>query len=666
MRLKVLLADLAHTYSVHDRSLTVPLGIGYLKAYAQDALGDAIDISLFKHPDRFLQAVHDERPDIIGFSNYGWNENLNCAIGRHVRKIVPDALIVSGGPNIDPAADRRVSFLQKHDYVDFLIIDGGEEAFTELVQWQFAGSRDFSALPDNIVWLDHVALRQTPERPLKKIIEHLPSPYLAGYLDEFLAAGMVPLFETNRGCPFQCTFCAWGLASKDLVRRIDLDQALAEIAYVGERSAANWIICDANFGILPRDIELAKAIRAVHDARGAPKKVQSWLAKNTTERNLIIGEILGDMARPSMAVQSMDDEVLANIKRSNISIKAYAMYQQKFHRIGFRTGSDVIVPLPAETLKSHLDGLRALVALGVDEITNHNMRLLAGAETNSQETRERFQFHTQYRLIHGDAGEYKTPDGKIIRAFEYEESLRSTTTMSEADLFWLRKFHFLIDLCWNTEVYRPLLSLGHLYEIHPIDALISLVERDELTAFFENFDRESRAEWFADTGSIENYFAEPENWVRLLNQDFEKLNIKYSIVALCDDKAAFDQAMMTILSTEEKIPPDILAETAKLAFALFPTLTPESSVQPITIAENLAELNSATVNQFKLSDKRLEIKLIERDSRVNLRSVIALSHGSTLSKILNTQNMNLRDLRLSTSDNFRFDGTHHREAVSLT
>jgi len=151
MRLKVLLADLAHTYSVNDRSLPVPLGIGYLKAYAQDALGDMVDISLFKHPNRFLQAVHDERPDIVGFSNYGWNENLNYAIGRHVRKIVPNALIAGGGPNIDPTDDRRVSFLRKHDYLDFLIIDGGEEPFTELVQWQFDGGRDYSAIPDNIV-----------------------------------------------------------------------------------------------------------------------------------------------------------------------------------------------------------------------------------------------------------------------------------------------------------------------------------------------------------------------------------------------------------------------------------------------------------------------------------------------------------------------------------
>ena len=666
MRLKAVLADLAHTYSVHDRSLTVPLGIGYVKAYAKHALGDAIDISLFKSPDRFLKAVHDERPDIVGFANYGWNENLNRAIGRHVRKIVPNALIVAGGPNIDPAAARRVSFLQKHEYLDFLIIDGGEEAFIELAQWQAAGGRDRSALPCNIVWLDHEGLHETPERPLKKIIEHLPSPYLAGYLDEFLAAGMVPLFETNRGCPFQCTFCAWGSASKDLVRRIDLDQSLAEIAYVGERSnASNWIVCDANFGILPRDIELAKAIRAVHDAHGTPKKCHTWLAKNVTERNLVIGGILGDMVEPVMAVQSMDDEVLANIKRDNISLETYAKYQQKFKRIGSRTYSDVIVPLPSESLKSHLAGLRTLADLGVDIIQNHNMRLLAGAETNSQVTRERFEFRTQHRLMHGDAGEYKAPDGEAIRAFEHEESLRSTATMSEADLFWLRKLHFLVDFCWNIEVYRPLLSLAHLYGTNPIDILISLVASDELTELFADFDARSRDEWFADASAIEEYFAVPENWARLLNREFEKLNIQFSIIGLLDHKAAFDRAMMRVLKSEANIPPDILAETAKLTFALFPPMDSAPSAESITIPDNLAELNSATIGRFALADTRVEIQLHERGPRINLRSAISSAHGATLSKILNTQGLSLRDLRLSVSDNFRFDGAFRREAAPV-
>ena len=75
-------------------------------------------------------------------------------------------------------------------------------------------SRDFSRLPSNVIWRTGDELHETRQCLLKKIIEYLPSPYLSGHLDEFLRAGMVPLFETNRGCPFRCTFCAWGLALK--------------------------------------------------------------------------------------------------------------------------------------------------------------------------------------------------------------------------------------------------------------------------------------------------------------------------------------------------------------------------------------------------------------------------------------------------------------------
>ena len=349
-----------------------------------------------------------------------------------------------------------------------------------MVEWHRQGGKDKGALPGNIVWRDGETIHATSERKLKKVIDNIPSPYLSGDLDEFLAAGMIPLFETNRGCPFRCTFCAWGSASKDLVRRLDVNQALAEIRYVGERSEArNWIVCDANFGILDRDIEVGKAIRKVKDQYGRPDKCHIWLAKNVTERNLAIGEIMGDMIVPVMAVQSLDNEVLKRIKRDNISIETYAEYQKKSHRIGSRTYSDMIVPLPGETLASYTTGLRSLTELRVDIILNHNMRLLAGAETNSTQTRERFKFRTRYRLIHGDAGIYRTPDGTEIRAFEYEESLRSTDSMSEDEIFYLRKLHFLVEFCWNIEVYKPLLSLGLQHNISPVDVLTKLLSEAE-------------------------------------------------------------------------------------------------------------------------------------------------------------------------------------------
>lgn len=616
---KIFLADLAHTYGVADHVLTMPLGIGYVKAYAIDALGDSVDIRLFKHPERFLAAVHDQQPHVIGFANYGWNQNLNREIGRYVRKAAPRALIVAGGPNIDPGASRRAAFMAKHDYLDFLIVDGGEEPFTDLVKWNREDQRDFGRLPSNVVWRDGDTVRATKERALKKIIEHLPSPYLGGHLDEFLDAGLIPLFETNRGCPFRCTFCAWGSASKNLVRRIDLDQAIAEVKYVGERSnARHWIICDANFGILPRDLEIAQAIRKVKDTKGRPRTCDIWLAKNVTDRCLAIGEVLGDMAVPVMAVQSLDEEVLRHIKRDNISLDTYEQYQQKFHKIGSRTYSDLIVPLPSETLDSHLGALRTLMTLGVDIIQNHNMRLLAGAETNSDETRERFQFRTKYRLIHGDAGMYRAPDGSTIRSFEHEESLRSTNTMSEAEVFWLRKLHFMVDFAWNIEVYKPMLDLGLCHGVNPVDVMLKVVHHKSLEPFFEHFDRCSSEEWYDDEAAIQGYFFRPENFQRLINREFEKLNIQFSVIALQLFKRMFDAAMSEALREFDAVPVGALADTEALCFALFPPL-----------------------------DQEPPVPFVETESRKELRSLINKAHGTTLSKILNTNGISLRDLKLT-------------------
>jgi len=655
MPTRIYLADLAHTYSVDDQSLTVPLGLGYIKAYAMAEMGDGVEIHLFKHPEKFIAALEDSpEVQIIGFANYGWNENLNRAIGSYARERLPDALIVAGGPNIDPDPIRRTNFMRRHDYLDYLIIDGGEEAFTEIVTWWRDTERETSNLPANVVWLDGNALQTTPERPLEKIISNIASPYLKGYLDEFLHTGMIPMFETNRGCPFKCTFCAWGSASKDLVRRLDLNQALAEIAYVGDRSTArNWIVCDANFGILKRDVEIARAIRRVKDSKGFPDKCHIWLAKNVTERNLEIGEILNDMSVPVMAVQSLNDDVLAAIKRDNISTDTYAEYQQKFHRMGNRTYSDLIVPLPNETLETHLNALHRLADFGVDIILSHNMRLLAGAETNSTETRQEFGFRTRYRLIHGDAGSYETPGGRDIRVFEYEESLRQTSTMSEEDLFYFRKLHFLIDVCWNIEVYKPLLKLVQAYGVSPI-TILERVLSNALTdqyaepfSFFEHFDALSQQEWFDTRDDIEAYFTIPENFTRLINQEFEKLNVMFSILLLRDAKQSFDALILEVIKDLNLISDGILTTVSELTFARFPPLSEDRTFLEVSVPINCSEFKIDNAAAFKSSAEKKTIHLSETPRRQEVRRILALSKGKTLSKVLNTQGVALRDLQFS-------------------
>ena len=43
-----------------------------------------------------------------------------------------------------------------------------------------------------------------------KDLDEIPSPYLNGMMDKFFDGKLTPFLETNRGCPFTCSFCHTG------------------------------------------------------------------------------------------------------------------------------------------------------------------------------------------------------------------------------------------------------------------------------------------------------------------------------------------------------------------------------------------------------------------------------------------------------------------------
>ena len=113
---KIYLSDFAHTFGVDTKNLLIPINIGFIKAYAVAKHGFSIDISLFKHPEKFLAGISKDSPEIFGLSNYGWNENLNLKVGQYVRKLLPDSLIMAGGPSVpDEDEKQQLVYLDRHN-----------------------------------------------------------------------------------------------------------------------------------------------------------------------------------------------------------------------------------------------------------------------------------------------------------------------------------------------------------------------------------------------------------------------------------------------------------------------------------------------------------------------------------------------------------------------
>ena len=117
----------------------------------------------------------------------------------------------------------------------------------------------------------------------------LPSPYLTGLLDPFFDGVLLPIIQTNRGCPFRCTFCDEGKPYFSRVAKNRSDKSHREIHYIAEKMAASSAqggrrldlqIADSNFAMYKEDLEICATIAEVQEKYGYPQYIGVATGKN--------------------------------------------------------------------------------------------------------------------------------------------------------------------------------------------------------------------------------------------------------------------------------------------------------------------------------------------------------------------------------------------------
>ena len=61
-----------------------------------------------------------------------------------------------------------------------------------------------------------------------------PSPYTTGEFDHWVDGKFYLPIETNRGCPYGCTFCDWGAATLAKIARLSDERVFGEVGVRGE------------------------------------------------------------------------------------------------------------------------------------------------------------------------------------------------------------------------------------------------------------------------------------------------------------------------------------------------------------------------------------------------------------------------------------------------
>jgi radical SAM superfamily enzyme YgiQ (UPF0313 family) len=520
---RVYLADLRHNYTGVLSNDCMPLGVAYMKAVLDRDLPE-VESRLFAYPDRLWEALQSDPPDVLMLSNYMWNEQLSLKFGALARRVNPDVTVVMGGPNISIEPERQIAWFERHPEIDVYALGEGDFLVRELMKiWLDAGSREaFLArdLPSS--------LRRTPDGVVRneswerhKKVEEIPSPWLTGVLDPFFDGKLAPLLETNRGCPFTCTFCVQGTRWYTKVHYFDKERVREEIRYIARRihdvcpSMGFLRVADPNYGMYERDAEISGWIGEAQAEYGWPTFIDATTGKNRPDRVIKSLEKTGGALVLYQAVQSLDERTLKNIKRSNISKEAYDQIMIHVRGRGLRSLSDLILGLPGETLASHVEGIRTLIDSGTHELHLFQAMLLKGSELEMQSSRDSARMDNRFRVLPKNFGIY---GGEMV--FDMDEIVVATETMTFDDYLVARKHALASTIFQNNSWFEDAVVLAEHLGLKRSEWFMAvsegLQEADgEVGELVERFEGETRGELFDSPEALFEFYSRPENFEKL-------------------------------------------------------------------------------------------------------------------------------------------------------
>ena len=558
-----------------DKAAYLPLVSGLLRAYAEtkEELCSRYEFMPFLYYRDSLNSILDQYhdPDVAAFSVSMWNEQLNLKVAQQVKERYPDCLIVFGGPNVP---HHPTQYFIDYPFVDVAVRGEGEEAFSEILSRNLQ-TREFNDI-SGIAWRDPdtgECVRNEGDRPQPRDLDVYPSPYSSGLFDDLFLDQMgfdfQQIIETNRGCPFLCTFCFWGQGGLSTKYRFhSMEHIAAEIEWAAKKGVKYIFNADSNFGMHPRDANIAQILVDTKGKYGYPEKFRTCFGKNTDDKIFHVAQLLHshDLEKGiTLARQSNDEVVLDNIKRTNIKMATYRNLQEKFNETNIPVYCELILGLPGETYESWVAGIDDLLQSGLkNQLFIYMCQVFENTELSAPDYRQKFGILT-HRIplteIHG-----AIRSGDLVS--EYEDIIVATDSMPAE--MWRKSaiFSWVTMLLHSMKLgFFVLYYLHDRFSINYSDLIAYIVDKEsdydsilsrELNEFNEQLDRilcgHGRGRELPDFGNI--YWDEEEASFLRISNDIDTFYVElFELVKrfLYDNDIKVDEAELQEIIDYQKI-----------------------------------------------------------------------------------------------------------------
>ena len=432
-------------YTYRDR-IHFPYSISLLVSYVKtkENLSSKFKFEktfVFRDENRLEEYIGEcKDSDILLCSCYVWNWEITTYLAKKVKEINPQCLIVFGGPQ---APDIPDGFFEKYPFVDILVHGEGEIILENLLT-EYLGKKDYSKV-------NGISTKEfTTDREARiNDFETLPSPYLTNTVWDLVnkteGIQWIVSWETNRGCPYKCTFCDWGSAIATKVRKWSEDRLYKEIEWFADNKIPYIDCCDANFGIfLERDLKIAKKLREEKSKKGFPETFRTNWAKMSSEKIIPLAKELQSvdlLNAVTLSLQSLDKNTLNIIERANIKFDTFEKLTTSFKDSGIPTYTELIMGLPGETIDTFKKGLETVINdEDIGAILLYNCGLLPNAPMNVPEYREKYKLKSIRSPVFL---QHSPKDEREIQ--EYENILVETSSYTHNDLKEMYRFSWVIQ-----------------------------------------------------------------------------------------------------------------------------------------------------------------------------------------------------------------------------
>jgi radical SAM superfamily enzyme YgiQ (UPF0313 family) len=314
-----------------------------------------------------LDSVEACRPDIVAFTVYLWNVERTLRIAAMIRKRMPAARFVAGGPEVAFPHP----FLFRPRVLDVAVAGEGEDVFPQILRY-FRGGK----LPDlrTVACLTpqgyKIGTRPAPAVELPKAIP--PPGYPACAPD---ARGMAYV-ETSRGCPFRCTYCRYPQMRRRM-SFLEPGDVLKRIAGLRDKGAREIRFVDPSFNSHPRFDELLRGLVSLNRSGSLEFFAEINVERLDSEHARLLAR--ANFKDIEVGMQTRDPSVLRAVRRPANPARLDAGIRN-LTRNGIRVTLDVMYGLPLQTNHEVHASLRHAAGFRGVNVQSLQTLLLPGTE----------------------------------------------------------------------------------------------------------------------------------------------------------------------------------------------------------------------------------------------------------------------------------------------